>query len=314
MEKLLSIIVPIYGVELYIEEFAESLLRQVNDDIECIFINDGTKDNSMIILESIKNKYNTNCIIINQKNKGLSAARNSGLKVATGKYITFLDSDDIVLDNYINSITSIIKENNDIGIIHFNAKVKKDKKNITINLVDKTLKSSINSNTMINIFKKNIWFSWLRVFRADILHGFNFPDGYVMEDIISIPFIYKENTIIYELFEDLLIYRIREGSLSNSKNYKYNESIEYGIKLFRGSRNIEHMKYVYIHLIDILYKFNLENGYNSVLKFQEKFNDDFNYINTTVTHNSWKERIKWSNPKIFYIYKTRFFLKKIRSH
>lgn len=312
MKNLLSIIIPIYGVELYIEEFAESLLSQITDGVECIFINDGTKDDSMEILNTIIKKYKIEGVLINQSNKGLSSARNSGLKVASGKYITFLDSDDIVVDGYISNIIRIIKENNDVDIIHFNAEVKKkDNEKGIIKLVDETLKSNIDSKFILDNFKKNYWFSWLRIFRADLIKDFYFPDGYVLEDILSLPFIYKENIVIYELCENLVIYRIRDGSLSDVKNNKFHESAEYGISLFRELKDNECMKYIYFHFFEILYDIHFRSGYNDLLNFQKKFSSDFKYISKNIDHHSFKKMIKWSSPRLFYIYKSRFFLKKI---
>ena len=89
-----SIIIPVYNVENYLEECLSSALNQTLKDIEVIAVNDGSTDNSLNIL----NKYNNNPIlnIISQTNKGLSEARNTGLKYATGEYIMFLDSDDFI--------------------------------------------------------------------------------------------------------------------------------------------------------------------------------------------------------------------------
>lgn len=315
MKKMLSIVVPIYGVELYIEDFLESFLHQITDEIECIFVNDGTKDNSIEILKRLVKKYKVDCILINQENKGLSSARNTGLKSCTGKYITFLDSDDIVNKNYINKIISIIKKHNNIDIIHFNAEVIdfiKNRKGKPINLVEETKISIIDNDFLITNFKKNHWYSWLRIFRSDLIKNFNFPDGYIMEDILSLPLIYKKDILIYELYENLITYRIREGSLSNIKNDKFIKSIEYGINLFRKLREKDHFKYVYFHLLDLLYTIYIRSSLEELLAYHKKFHEDFIYISKNIQHDSFKKRIKWSNPKIFYIYKTRFYLRKIK--
>lgn len=106
---ILSIIIPVYNVEKYISKTLDSIFSQyyTDDKIEVIIINDGTPDNSMEIVK----KYicpNTNLIIINQKNQGLSVARNTGLKYAKGKYVWFVDSDDWIekgcLVNIINNL------------------------------------------------------------------------------------------------------------------------------------------------------------------------------------------------------------------
>ncbi len=94
----ISLIAPIYGVEKYIRQFAESVLAQTYEDIQFIFVNDGTKDSSMEILEAlIEEKFShlrPRIVIINKENGGLPSARKAGLEVAEGEYILFADSDD----------------------------------------------------------------------------------------------------------------------------------------------------------------------------------------------------------------------------
>ena len=91
----ISVIIPVYNVENYLEESLDSIINQTFTDLEIICVNDGSTDNSPSILNNYANK-DSRINIINQENKGLSAARNSGLDVATGDYIYFFDSDDIL--------------------------------------------------------------------------------------------------------------------------------------------------------------------------------------------------------------------------
>ena len=110
----LSIIVPIYGVEKYIAKFAHSLLGQTYANVQFIFVNDGTKDKSIDILENIiKDQYPhllPNILIINKENEGLPKARKTGLEYATGEYILFADSDDWLELDAIETIINSIKE------------------------------------------------------------------------------------------------------------------------------------------------------------------------------------------------------------
>lgn len=117
-----SIIVPIYGVEKYIRRCATSLFRQDYDRIQFIFVNDGTKDRSMEILQSlIDEEYRhlkPRIIIVNKENAGLPAARKSGMEHATGDYILHVDSDDYIDINTISKIAQA-SEKTDADFIYF---------------------------------------------------------------------------------------------------------------------------------------------------------------------------------------------------
>ena len=111
----LSIIIPVYKVEKYIEKCLLSCLKQdvSYEDYEIIVINDGSPDNSLVIAKRIANLY-SNIRIINQENQGLSGARNTGIKYAVGEYIWFIDSDDYIEENCLGRIVSYLKDGLDI--------------------------------------------------------------------------------------------------------------------------------------------------------------------------------------------------------
>lgn len=118
MEKIkLSIVVPVYNVEKYIERCLKSLC-ELNIENEIIVVNDGSIDSSVQIVEKFKEKYiNENIIIVNQENKGLSGARNTGIRKANGEYISFIDSDDFVdTEKYKEIINKTIENNLDVGL------------------------------------------------------------------------------------------------------------------------------------------------------------------------------------------------------
>lgn len=97
-EKKISIIVPIYNGEKKLRKCVDSILNQTYKNIEIILINDGSTDNTLNICNEYKNK-NKSVMVINQKNSGVSIARNNGIKIATGEYIGFVDSDDYIEKN-----------------------------------------------------------------------------------------------------------------------------------------------------------------------------------------------------------------------
>ncbi|GAB6168249.1 hypothetical protein JCM1393_07090 [Clostridium carnis] len=106
-----SVIIPIYNVEAYIEESLKSVCEQNFNDFEIIIVNDGTKDASMEIIDEILKTYDGAYKIINQNNLGLPAARNAGIREAEGEFICFIDSDDIISKNFLKNQYEYIIEN-----------------------------------------------------------------------------------------------------------------------------------------------------------------------------------------------------------
>ena len=111
----ISVIVPVYNVESYLEECLESIIIQTYSNLEIILVNDGSTDNSGKICD-LYNKKDNRIKVIHKENGGLSSARNEGLKIATGKYISFIDSDDFLLHKnvYSEMINIIERENSDL--------------------------------------------------------------------------------------------------------------------------------------------------------------------------------------------------------
>ena len=110
MGDLITIIVPIYNVGKYLDKCIESILNQTYKNIEIILVNDGSIDNSREIIEKYK-KSDKRIKAIHKENEGVSSARNTGLDIATGKYICFADGDDYLMPDYIEYLYSMIKKN-----------------------------------------------------------------------------------------------------------------------------------------------------------------------------------------------------------
>ena len=109
-KKKVSIIVPVYNGEKYLNIFLDSILQQTYNNIEVVFINDQSKDNSFDLLKKYQKQYKF-IKVLNQKNGGQAVARNNGIKEATGEYITFADQDDYLDSNYIETLVGSIKSN-----------------------------------------------------------------------------------------------------------------------------------------------------------------------------------------------------------
>lgn len=114
----ISVIVPIYNVDKYLSKCIQSISNQSYNNLEIILVNDGSTDNSLSIAQYYANK-DKRIIIYSQQNKGLSEARNSGLKISTGDYISFIDGDDWIEDKMLETmLTSAIQNNSDFVCCH----------------------------------------------------------------------------------------------------------------------------------------------------------------------------------------------------
>ena len=111
MQELVSVIIPVYNVEKYLSKCLDSIVNQTYNNLQIILVNDGTKDNSLEICQNYQNK-DSRIQVINKENGGLSSARNKGLEYAEGKYCLFVDSDDYVELDLIESAVSKMEEVN----------------------------------------------------------------------------------------------------------------------------------------------------------------------------------------------------------
>ncbi|MBO1512363.1 glycosyltransferase family 2 protein [Metabacillus bambusae] len=171
MSFKVSVIIPVFNAEKYVAHCIDSLLAQTLKECEFIFINDGSQDESLKIIERYGN-LDPRIKIINQKNHGVSIARNRGLEIATGEYIGFVDSDDYIEKNMYQVLYSSLKQNDCDAIISnlesemngnnivttypFSCDIKLDKKYIEQELIPYFLKND-NLNTAVNkLYRREI--------------------------------------------------------------------------------------------------------------------------------------------------------------
>jgi len=218
MKKIkVSIIVPVYNTEKYLKKCLDSLVKQTLKDIEIIVVNDGTKDNSQIIIDKYVEKYPNLIKSYIKKNGGLSSARNYGLKYAKGEYIAFVDSDDWVEKNKYELMYKKAKEQNfDVVCCNFysiyNNNVKIENLNIEENLLSK--EEIKNKMKHINIAV------WNKIYKRNLFNCVKFKEGILYEDI---DFTYKLIPHIKSigfLKQPLYNYVKRENSISNMLDKK----------------------------------------------------------------------------------------------
>ena len=189
----LSLIIPIYNIDKYLDKCLNSISTQKNKDIEIILVNDGSTDKSLSICERYKKK-DKRIKIINQENQGLSAARNVGLKYANGEFIWFIDGDDYIEDGSVERIMSLLNVENDIIVFNYN-KVKNGK-------IIK-MKGYYNFDKIDTKYVLAFPSVWNKIFRKSILEVDLFPEGHVYEDLYAVPnLILRTKNIVF--IEDFL--------------------------------------------------------------------------------------------------------------
>ena len=107
----ISVVIPAYNVEKYVRECLDSILRQTFRNFEVIIVNDGSKDNTLEILREYESKYPEMIRVINQENGGQSNARNNAFQYVRGDYITYIDADDYIWDDYLEKLYYCAKKN-----------------------------------------------------------------------------------------------------------------------------------------------------------------------------------------------------------
>lgn len=226
--QLVSVIVPVYNIENYVSKCVDSIIGQSYKEVEIILVDDGSTDSSPMICDEYSELYN-NIFTIHKKNGGLSDARNTGVKIAKGKYISFVDGDDYIDKDYLlNLVISIESHHADIavGIIYRDYKSK-------IELLDS------------NHFQKEIVFersqalrflasegkittcAWDKLYRKELVPWLCFPKGKLFEDKYIMHLVFSNCKRITMSPNARYYYVTRTGSITNSKfNHKMMDNLD----------------------------------------------------------------------------------------
>ncbi|MGG3478577.1 glycosyltransferase [Peribacillus frigoritolerans] len=214
----MSIIVPVYNVEKYIDKCLYSLANQTLENIEIIIVNDGSTDNSQSVIDKYVSEYGDKMISFKKENGGLSDARNFGLKYANGEYIGFVDPDDWVEHEMYKRLYDYAKERNaDIVISDF---IYEPESYITKSALKSNIDLSLKKNPEMLLIEPSVCNKLFKKSLFDV-HAIDFPKGLLHEDRVTIAklFFYSEKTVyIGEAFYHYL--KQREESITTSRNIK----------------------------------------------------------------------------------------------
>lgn len=227
----LSIIIPVYNVESYLRECLDSIISQDFDETEIICIEDCSTDSSLQILCEYVKKDNRVKIIQHPVNKGLSAARNTGIQAAVGEYIQFVDSDDILVADACNRLYVYAKEK-DADIVYFNMKFLNDEKNNLVRKkqMNKEYPGVYTGIELFCMFQENgppKPEAWRQIIRREYLIKNNlfFHEGIIHEDLLFSFMAAMRAERACDLNLELYIYRQRTGSISWGQKEKSASSL-----------------------------------------------------------------------------------------
>lgn len=220
--KKISILVPIYNAEEYIEKCLESIINQTYKNIEIVLVEDGSTDNSMQIIKKYE-KQDNRIKIISIKNNGVADARNKAIENATGEYLTFVDSDDYIEKDYVETLyTNLKKYEADIAVCNCYNIIEK-----TANKTYKTFKINKvqefnNIEAVENLFYYNFFrhSPWGKLYKKDLWNNIKFPVGKNYEDLATIYKLFLKSKKVIYIPKEKYNYLIRQGSIVHNEMKK----------------------------------------------------------------------------------------------
>ncbi len=239
MKPFLSVIVPVYNVKQYLGKCIDSILAQSFKDYELILVDDGSDDQSGKICDEYAQKDNR-IIVCHKDNGGLSDARNTGIDLAKGEYLTFIDSDDYVDKNMFEQMSALAKKTDcDMVMTTSYSKFSGDK-TVTNNTLKPTgeIKECTPAEALVYIF--NVTSRWNvtgNFCKAKLFEGNRFEVGKLYEDINILPELINSCKKVYMYHKSYYYYRVREDSIMGQSMEKISVDLVYAVE-----RNIDFIK------------------------------------------------------------------------
>lgn len=215
MDKI-SIIVPIYKVEQYLHRCIDSLINQDDDNIEIILVDDGSPDDCPGICDEYQKK-DQRIKVIHQINGGLSAARNSGIDIATGDYLMFVDSDDFVEPNYCSyALDQAIMMDSEIVVFGHND-IYSDRSEVQTILFSEERRYNREEALIELIGGKILSFAWNKIYKASLFDGIRYPEGRLYEDVGTTYKLFDKANAVFLASGVTYNYQKREDSILGKK-------------------------------------------------------------------------------------------------
>lgn len=219
MDALVSIIVPVYKVEKYLDRCVQSLINQTYKNLEIILVDDGSPDTCGKMCDGYAQK-DKRIKVIHKQNGGMSSARNAGLDIAKGEYLAFVDSDDWVHENFIQTLFDKLKEHKaDVvccSVIDMIENTGEEIPNIPVQS-DTAIKGTEILKKYYENYTKILTVVWNKIYKREMFEKLRYPVGRIYEDASIILNILSSCEKIVIIPDPLYFYRKREDSIMRSK-------------------------------------------------------------------------------------------------
>lgn len=315
-EILLSIIIPSYNADKYIDDCLESVVKQKlpdNSSIEVIFIDDGSTDKTSEVVERYSNIQYVK--FYKKSNSGVSLTRNFGVEQSHGDYILFLDSDDKIAENGLYKLISLLKQHH-VDIVYFSGSVFYESDNLNsfkpVYIRDASLCDKVVSGKdfFINSVAKGIFFvqPCMYVFKRELFTGNEFIPGILHEDNpFTVNLLLHRNNSVYCIPEQIYLRRVRNNSIMTSELKDENAE-----GYLDSIKNIHDKYYVFNNDVDLkksvrIFMFKLIRcGIDISIKIKSKYYlEQFELFYQNLNPNA-IEKMKFNRPAIYRIYEKIF--------
>lgn len=228
-----SVIIPVFNVGKYLINNLESMIAQEGTDIEFIYINDGSTDDSLQILDKYKDRDNR-IKVISQTNEGLSAARNRGLREAKGEIVIFVDGDDYIEYGAVELLKTLMLQNDLDVLLADEVKVtgeKKERKDIDVKIVCE----SVGKGMDLLLGNKAVFTGCLYIYRRSFLEKYNlrFMEGILHEDMEFLPRALYYAKRVMKVNYKFYCHVMRSGSITNTANIRRSSDLIYIANILR---------------------------------------------------------------------------------
>ena len=217
MKPLISIIVPVYNVETYLAKCVDSILAQTYTNLEIFLVNDGSSDCCGKLCDEYA-KEDKRIKVIHKKNGGLSDARNVAIDVTTGEFITFIDSDDYVTDDYIMTLYSLIEKYEcKVSIALYNTFVEGSKPKVVNRVYREDCQTNIKAIDEMFYQEKYDTASWAKLYHSSLFAtGIRYPKGIVYEDLATTYLLIFQSDKVAFCNRRIYNYLLRRDSIEGS--------------------------------------------------------------------------------------------------